>query len=364
MNQIRAKSCKIVFKKFTEAQTVSFIRLSEVEYGKQDNVTDADHIRCKHLQTPYGPSTAINLECENEVVGRAMLQPRLIYLSGRKVPVAFVSDVLIHPDFRRPPSNFISLMTSIKKAQEFPLVIHTANEFHSKLCKKLLGFKWPFSLSAFGFPLNLRKATFKVLKFDTPLFELFSAPYRYLVLLLCRMATIFIVLKITTEEPDNTYFDEFCQKEAMKNDCEIVRDTQFLKWRYLQSPLWQAKILYLYTDSQLCGYVVLRHVELEGMKFTVVMDFTLNETVSALQSLSLRCSIIRMALNHGDDMVFTLLNPLSRASKKIIGFPWVKIPEKYMPQKTPIFLHINDSSKVTLENPSSIHVTLGDLDFF
>jgi hypothetical protein len=219
-------------------------------------------------------------------------------------------------------------------------------------------------LSAFGFPLNLRKVAFKVMKFDSPLFELFSTPYRYLVLLLCRTAGIFIDFKITTEEPDNTCFDEFCRKEAIKNDCEMVRDSQFLKWRYLQSPLWQAKILYLYKDSQLCGYVVLRNVELEGMRFTVVMDFSLNETVNTPQLFCLRCAIIRMALTHGDDMVFTLLNPLSRASKKFIGFPWIKIPERYMPQRTPIFLHVNDPAMANFENPSNIHVTLGDLDYF
>ena len=144
----------------------------------------------------------------------------------------------------------------------------------------------------------------------------------------------------------------------------MFRDSQFLKWRFLQSPLWKAKILYLYKDSKLCGYVVLRNVELEGIKFTVVMDFTLNETFNALQLFCLRCSLICMALNYGDDMVFTLLNPLSRASKKFIGFPWIKIPERYMPHRTPIFLHINDPSRVNLENPSNIHVTLGDLDYF
>jgi len=255
-------------------------------------------------------------------------------------------------------------MQSIKKARDFSLVFHTSNNITEGIYKKLLRFKWPFSLRAFGFLLNLRKAAFKVLNFDSPLFELFSVPYRYLILILCRIVTIFAGFKITTEEPEDSYFDEFCRTEAIKNDCAMLRDSQFLKWRFIQLPLCKAKILYLYNDSKLCGYVVLRNVELEGMKFTVVMDFILNETVNTFQSLCLRCAIIRMALNHGDDMVFTLLNPLSRASKSFIGFPWIKIPEGYMPQRTPIFLHVNDPAMKHLENPSSIHITLGDLDYF
>ena len=253
MDRIRAKPCKIAFKKFTEAQVVNYIRLSELEYGRMESVADADHVRCKHLQTPYGPSTAMNLECASEVVGRAMLQPRLICFSGKQVPVAFVSDVLIHPEFRRPVSNFISLMQSIKKAQDFPLVLHTSNNTTEDIYKKLLRFKCPLSLKSFGFLLNLRKALFKVLKFDSPIFELFATPYRYMALILCGTVAIFENFKITTEEPDNKYFDEFCQKEAIKNDCEMVRDSQFLKLRFLKSPIWQAKILYLYQDSNLCG---------------------------------------------------------------------------------------------------------------
>ena len=364
MDRIGAKPCKVVFKKFNENQLVNFIRLSEVEYGRAEAVTDADHIRCKHLKTPYGPSTAINLEYADEVVGRAILQPRLISLSGKQVPVAIVSDALIHPDFRRPASNFFSLMQSIKKAQDFPLAFHTSNNLSENIYKKILKFKSSFSLNAFGFLLNLRTPVFKMLKFDSPLFELFSVPYRYLILILCKIAAIFAGFKIKTEEPDNSYFDEFCRKEAEKTDCEMFRDSQFLKWRFLKSPLWQAKILYLYKDSNLCGYMVLRNIEMEGMKFTVVMDFILNETFNILQLFCLRCSIICMALNHGDDMVFTLLNPLSKASKKIIGFPLIKIPERYLPHSTPIFLHINDPSRINLENLSSIHVTLGDLDYF
>ena len=136
MDRIRAKPCKIVFKKFTEAQVVNFIRLSEVEYGRMKPVvTDADHVRRKFIQVPCGPSTAMNLECADEVVGRAILLPRLIYLSGKQVPVAFMSDALIHPDFRRPASNFISLMKSIKKARDFSLVFHTSNNISENLYK-------------------------------------------------------------------------------------------------------------------------------------------------------------------------------------------------------------------------------------
>jgi len=58
------------------------------------------------------------------------------------------------------------------------------------------------------------------------------------------------------------------------------------------------------------------------------------------------------------------LNPLSISSKRFIGFPWIKIPEKYLPHKTPIFIHIKDAAMVNMENLSNIHVTLADLDYF
>lgn len=358
------KPCEIVFKKFDENEVINFIRLSEIEYGRQKNVTDADHIRCKYLQTPWGPSTIINLVCEGEVVGRAIMQPRFLYLSGKKVPVAFVADVLIHPDFRRPAGNFISLMNSIRKASNFSLVFHTSNNTTENIYKNLFRFKWPFGLKPFGFPLNLRKVGLKAFKAASPLLGLIAMPYRYLLLLLCGIARIFFKFKITEKEPDKTILDALCREEGIKNDREMVRDSNFLKWRYSTSPLWLAKILYLYSGSRLCGYVVLRNVELEGLRLTVVMDFCLHKEFNPIQLLCLRFSIIRIAQTYGDDMVFTLVNPASKASGKFIGFPWIKIPERLMPQKTPIFVHINDPAMVDLENQANFHITLGDLDYF
>lgn len=358
------KPCKIVFKRFDENEVANFIRLSEVEYGQQENVTNADHVRCKYLQTPYGPSTAIILECADEVVGRAILQPRLLYLSGKQVPVAFVNDALIHPDFRRPVGNFISLMNSIRKASNFSLVFHTSNNTTENIYKNLFRFTWPFSLKPFGFPLNLRKVGFKAFKFDSPLFDLIAVPFRYLLLFVCGVTRIIFKFKTTEVEPEKSILDALCQEEAVKNDREMVRDSKFLEWRYSTSALWKAKILYLYCGSRLCGYVVLRNVELEGLRFTVIMDFSLNEDFNPIQLLCLRFSIIHTAQTQGDDMVFTLLNPETKASKKFIGFPWVKIPEGLMPQRTPIFIHINNPAMADLENQSNIHVTLGDLDYF
>ena len=94
------------------------------------------------------------------------------------------------------------------------------------------------------------------------------------------------------------------------------------------------------------------------------MDFSLKEDFNPVQLLCLRFSIIRMAQRQGDDMVFTLVNPASKAGGKFIGFPWIKIPERWMPQSTPIFVHINDPARADLENQSDFHLTLGDLDYF
>jgi hypothetical protein len=361
---INLKLYKIVFRKFSENKVLDFINLSKIEYGMMKSVTDTDHVRCKHLKAPYGISTAINLEHAGKVVGRAMVQPRLTYLYGQKISTAFITDVLIHPDFRRPASNFISLMTSVKEIQGFPLVFHTSNNTTEKIYKDLLRFKCLFSLSGFGFLLNLRKIACQVLKIESPLFDFFSIPYKFLVLALSKTANIFFDYKLTKEKPEDSLLDKFILKEAIKNHCEMIRDSKFLKWRFIQSTVWQAQILYLYKDSKLFGYVVLQNVELEGIQFTVVMDFAISKEVNAFQLLCLRFSIIQMALDHDSDAIFTLLNPLSSSSKRFVGFPWIKIPERYLPHKTPIFIHIKDPAIVNLENQTGFHITLADLDYF
>ena len=47
---------------------------------------------------------------------------------------------------------------------------------------------------------------------------------------------------------------EFILKEAIKNHCEMIRDSTFLKWRFLKSPVWQAHWVLPGHTTQVCRH--------------------------------------------------------------------------------------------------------------
>ena len=99
---------EIKVEKFSDGNLEEFLALSHSEYGSSV-ATNLDHIKWKHLESPLGASTYVCLVISNKTVGRALLQPRLIYTESGKLSTACVTDVLIAPEFRSPPTNFINL---------------------------------------------------------------------------------------------------------------------------------------------------------------------------------------------------------------------------------------------------------------
>ena len=96
---------------------------------------------------------------------------RKIRVGEKEVNIAFATDSLVHPEFRRPISNFFSIMKEIKNVHDFSLVLHTSNENTEALYHDVLKFRCPISLSSYGVPINLITTLKKVLGFDSVIFN-------------------------------------------------------------------------------------------------------------------------------------------------------------------------------------------------
>jgi hypothetical protein len=64
------------------------------------------------------------------------------------------------------------------------------------------------------------------------------------------------------------------------------------------------------------------------------------------------------------DAIFTMVNPHSMISRKCVGFPFVKIPDKLLPHASPIYMRPRTDEHKEFKTDKSIHMTLGDLDYF
>jgi len=358
-------NCNIKVNKIDHEGLKSFVGLSKSEYDSTNAVTDYDQMAWKHLDTAHGPSTAINLNCKDVTVGRVLLQPRKIRVGEKEVNIAFATDSLVLLEFRRPLSNFFSIMKEIKHIHDFSLVLHTSNENTEAIYRNVLKFKCPISLSGYGVPVNLRAIFKKVVGFDSAIFEIINLPYRWLINSACFFtATYMSALVLTSDQPDENVLDHHISNHKFSGDLQIIRSLAFLKWRFNGSPHWKANVLHIYSKRNYVGYLAIREVELDGLKFTIIMDFSVNADLSWFDVLFIRFSVIKIAINNRSDAVFTLLNNRADMVKKFTGIPFFKVPDRLLPHKTPFFVHINDESIFSIDTLKKLHITLADLDYF
>ena len=354
---------KVVVETFTEDSIDEFVQLSHAEYGSSV-ATNADHARWKHIASPLGASTYIRLVVNDRTVGRAMLQPRLIYTESGQHNTACVTDVLINPEFRLAATNFIKLTKASGNVTSFDSVYHTSNERTEPFYRKFFRFPKPFSLRGHGLPVRFLGIFFKISKLRVSVLDWLAFPFRYLIELITVVAIAVAKFEISERLPEDDVLTTLCLKSLHDSGPIIARNKAFLKWRFIDAPLWGANIYCVERWGKFVGYVATRKLELNGLSYLVLIDYVLDTDISFFDRLVLRLWLIRQAIKSDVDILFTMSNPSSKAARICAGFPLICIPDKFLPHGTPVFFRANKKESRFLETEKSTHMTFADIDYF
>jgi hypothetical protein len=374
----RDKLSHISISKLKATDLDEFLKLSKLEFSNEVNsgqsdsknsyveslLTNPDHISWKHLNSPFGASTFLRLVVANNTVGRILLQPRPLYTTSQKFNVACDMDMLVSREFRSPPSNFINLIKASDGISEFDFVYHTANEITHKLYGRLLGFPNPFSLQSYGIPLRIAGLFSALIGHRIDALDWLSAPFRWLMEV---VAFIFCWLAgptISQQSMSETELDTLFTKCLHQSGPLLARTNGYLKWRFGDEAGFPATVYRIDRKGQLIGFFVTRQFELGGLNHLVLMDFLLDSDTPMFTRLALRLWLIRLAIKVKADTLFTMVNSLNTMAKKFISLPLVRIPDKLLPHATPIFIRAYGHRNKHFESNQSMHITLGDLDYF
>lgn len=367
---------KILHKKFAETDLEDYLEMSQSEYGlsgfiktdsdrlKYLHTTNPDHIKWKHLASPFGASSYVRLDVLGKVVGRAPIQPRTLRVASKDFKAGSVMDLLIDSKHRSTPVNFLSLIKACSKVKNFDLVYHTANEITAPLYSNLLRFSNPFSLWAYGFPLRLAGFFSLIFGRRVDLIDWLTAPFRWVLRSIACLAIFVAKLDISQGAMSDDELEALCTKCLRQSGPHPARTNAFLKWRFGDAPLWPATVCRIDRNGQFLGYIVLRKLKIGGLNPLALMDFILDPDTSLFFQLTLKLWLIRKAIISKADALFTMVNPFSTVGCICAGFPLVKIPDRLFPHATPIFVRVCRDDAKELETNHSIHFTLGDLDYF
>lgn len=353
----------IILKPFSELDIDRFVEMSKTEYSFS-NIANNGYVRWKHIESPYGPSIYIALTESNRIVGRTLAQPRILRTATKKLKVTFITDMLIDRKFRTTPVNFVNLIKTTGKIPQYDLVYHTSNENSELLYSQLLQYPKPFALKGYAFPLRFSAFFAKIIRYNLKFIDWISAPWRWLFYIFftinSRMSNIRIIERHVTDAELESLSDNCLKKSGPM----LERTQAFLKWRILNCPFNPGKLYRIEKCNKFIGYIATQKVDLEKVQYLLLTDFLLDANISVFTTLTLRLWLIHQAIREKVDAFFALANPVNRIARKCLGFPFIKVPDRFLPHVTPIYMRPYDDSNKEFKFDRSVHMTLADIDYF
>lgn len=353
----------ISFELFEQKLVAEHINVGASVYSSPE-VINADHIRWKHLDSPYGPSLSVSLRGDTGVlVGRSFIQARTFWVTpSASCRGATVTDLVIAPAERNAAA-LISMTRAIKAPAGVDVVVHTSNDSSDLIYRKLFKFQVVFSLVATGLPLRVASGLKPY--FADPLIkvlEFLISPWRWVL-----HASGLFMESISgvgfAAEPTAHVMNEVFDKHRQHVGAHFERDQRFLAWRFSEGPIFNGEVRWVWSRGECLGYLAFKQVTLGGLAVFVILDAVLKRRLTGKEAIALKFSIVRLGIQHSCDAVFSLVNIENSALKWLAGFPFFRIPDRHLPHATPIFIHASDEYRA-LEKQSDLFFTLADLDYF
>ena len=144
----------------------------------------------------------------------------------------------------------------------------------------------------------------------------------------------------------------------------ILRDKEFLNWRYVDSPKGKFYYIGLKKDNELTAIIVVKNEKIFKNEALIVLDFAFSLDVKDLQKLISNFHSV-LIKNYTITPNFILLSGLSPFMTDIIKCGFISIPKFLIPRKLKLLARLTGrSSKIDYMNYLFWLITLGDWDVF
>lgn len=157
------------------------------------------------------------------------------------------------------------------------------------------------------------------------------------------------------------FFDNFWNK--IKDEYEVigVRDSKYIKWRYIDIPLREYKILGIKKNENLVAYLVLRNTTIGEFDCGMIVDFLYLSSYEK-EALSLLNNSLMYFEKKQMDMIGCLMNGYSKEYKLLKKLKFIKVPKKFEPQPFPVILRVHDNDYSANHDLKGWFLTMGDYD--
>jgi hypothetical protein len=328
-------------------------------------VTDREHFAWKHCGSPCGSSTCIALRSEDaSLVGRLLMQPRrFIVAVGEEWNGATITDFVIDPKHRS-AAKIIGMIKSAKAPTGISIVLHSSNAVSDPLYSQLFKFKREFWLQALGCPVRIDGLLKRYIKSDwlCGSIDILISPFRWGMGAAKAWFSFNSGIHLAPP-PSAADLDSILTAFKVVAGPHFERTTDFIKWRFDESPLFPGHLEWLWKDGTCLGFVAWQQIDKRGLRVFAITDLVIRRPLSSQEAATVKLLLIGLCVAHGMDAVFALVNLGNSILSCFAGFPFFRIPPGQLPHSSPIYLHAAPECFPSIGRAKT-YLTLADLDYF
>lgn len=344
------------------------IGLNKQEYGTGDVLATPADFAQHFYRNPGGKSIVpVIRNNQGDVVGCIWLEPLRIRFNKKNYLGATGTNMVIKPEYRNTFA-FTKLMRRFKQALEdenIPLHFSFVSEKKYRHLNRSKS-KCISLIPLLAKPLNLRS-----------LVETYFASrrQRFLVSLMGPALSPFLfrqhlftsgtAIVVQPVDQFDERFDHFWSQVQDKYCIMVIRDQDFLSWRFSRISGRDYHTLTAWASGQMLGYVVLRCSTILGVKAGLIMDFLVDDNKLGQIAGSRLLAEAETYFRVQQMSMTAALMPSSAAEYRILRRDgYVRVPQSFSPRSFRFAFFVHDVSDKDLMSLSaqSWFITMGDRD--
>jgi GNAT superfamily N-acetyltransferase len=300
-------------------------------------------------------------EDDGVIVGQYAVIPTRMHLQGKPVPCAQSVDAVTHPHYRR-QGIFKTLGRAVygaTRSGEVSLGYAFPNDPSARGHLKHMDFCMLERLMTWVRPLDTARVVHSRIRngvvsnaIGKPTQSLFNVFYPLPI-----KGDTDIQIEDATRIPEEV--DDLFRTCAPRFQNLVIRDYEYLKWRYEDHPTYSYRMFLGYRDDTLQGYCVCGSAVRKNIEIGLIMDLFLHPDDKDMAMALLRRAVEHMAEQNNmlAACILTSKSPFLKQLKRL-GF--------VCPAKTFNYVIRNNSDELdtsTLKHVRDWHITFGDADF-
>lgn len=349
---------------YTKNDLPKYLELISSEHGEKADISNSLYVKWLYEQNPAGDVNMWLAEAGNEIVGSYSTIPVNLLIDGEKILGSQSLNTLTHKDYRG-KKIFITLAELSYqngfKDRNIALIygLPNKNSYHGFL--KYLNFT-DIGAMPLLIKINNLGSLLKRRNRFIP-FRLFNMAGRFFF----RRQRLYYDKKQLKIERIIFFDDRFdrlweANKNLFKNT--IIKDKQYLNWRYTNNPI-RKYVIFSATDfmNNLKGFIVCRITDIGGIKAGLIGDLFVERNDRQIADFLIK-KAEEYLYKQDSDILGALMFKHTPFYNIFIRNNFIKYSSLFESRAFPVIVRLMNSNQHFLINPKKWYLTMGDFDVF